>query len=232
MTRESDQTIEGARAWWARKRVVLGAILMVAALVVVVLVFLPRPQNRLGLGGSLKIDTDPGVDVYIGNKHVGTGPVELTWDELLGTPEHRPLATLIYHDAPVPSGESVGAITAEGLGGEGSQIIWTNNVHSASARSLTMASKHVLLRRPQGDLDLITVIDLALTTPTDSGRFLVPIRLRSANDSDEFVCGQPRGWTFHPDIKWITGLVHTSLTPPPDEFAEEIKEKGLWKPNP
>lgn len=107
----------------------VGLAAVVVAVVAVAVSLTTRPNNKLGLGGSLKIEADPGVEVYIGNKHVGTGRLELTWDELLGTPEHRPLATLIYHDAPVPSEESVGAITAEGLGGEGSQIIWTNNVH-------------------------------------------------------------------------------------------------------
>ena len=77
MTQEFDQTVEGAdqkqgsRGWRIAKRVGLGALLLIASLVVVVMVLYPPPENKLGLGGSLKIDADPGLDVYIGNRHVG-----------------------------------------------------------------------------------------------------------------------------------------------------------------
>ena len=65
------------------------------------------------------------------------------------------------------------------------------------------------------------------------GRFLIPIRLRSTNaDLDELVCAQPTEWTFHPDIKWVIGHVHSRLAPLPNEFAKEIGNKGLWTPKP
>ena len=109
MPQESDQTIgntkqrQPSRGWRIAKRVGLGALLLVAAFVVIMMVLDPRPQNRLGLGGSLKIKADPGVDVYIGNTHVGTGSLEVTWDDLLGTAERQPLATPISSDAPSPT---------------------------------------------------------------------------------------------------------------------------------
>lgn len=58
-------------------------------------------ENDLGLRGGLKIECDPNIDVYIGDRRVGIGSVELSWDELLGTSESQPLAVPIS-DAPSP----------------------------------------------------------------------------------------------------------------------------------
>lgn len=221
-----------SRVWRIAKTVGIGAVLLVTAFVVIMMVLSPRPENALGLGGSLKIEADPGVEVYIGNKHVGTGSVELTWDELLGTPELQPLATLISSDAPSPNLDGMGAITAEALGGKGSEIIWKENAHSTNSPSLAIVSKQILLRRSNGDLDLISVIDGELTARTKLGRrFLIPVRLRSTKDeSVEFVCAKAVSWTFHPDIDWVVGIAHSRPTPPPDEVADEIGKRGLWKP--
>jgi len=236
MSQESQQTIEqadqkqGSRGWRIAKIVGVGAVLLVTAFVVIMMVLYPRPENALGLGGSLKIEADPGIEVYIGNTHVGTGSVELTWDELLGTPELQPLAVPINHDAPSPSMEGMGAVTAEALAGEGSEIIWKENAFSTNSPSIAIVSKQILLRRSNGDIDLISVIEVELTARTELGRrFIIPVRLRSTKD-DEFVCAKATHWTFHPDIKWIIGNAHSSPTPPPEEFAEEIAKKGLWKP--
>ncbi|HUF62287.1 MAG TPA: hypothetical protein VMN36_09455 [Verrucomicrobiales bacterium] len=179
----------------------------------------------------MKIEADSGVDVYIGNKYVGTGSVELTWDELLGTPDLQPLAMAITSVVPPPSPDGMGAITAEALGGQGSQIIW-KQVGMTSIRPLPIACKQILLRRRNGDLDLISVIDGEFATHTASWRrFLVPIRLRAANDgSSEFVCGQAESWNYGPNNKSIDGIVRSRPTPPPAEFADEIAKKRLWIP--
>ncbi|MGE0375172.1 MAG: hypothetical protein AB7Q45_07115 [Planctomycetaceae bacterium] len=209
----------------------LGALVLFAALGAAVMVLAVRPENKLGLRGGLKIEADPGVDVYIGNKYVGTGSVELTWDELLGTPALQPLATAIFSVVPSPSTDGMGAITAEAIGGQGSQIIWKQS-GMTSITPLPIACKQILLRRQNGDLDLISVIEGEFATHTASrNRFLVPIRLRAANDeSSEFVCGQAESWKFGPNNKSIDGIVHSRPTPPPDEFADEIATKGLWIP--
>ena len=237
MSQESNPTERAeqkqpSRGWQIVKRVGLGAVLLVAALVAVVVTLIPRPENRLGLGGSLKIETGPDVDVYIGNKYIGTGTVALTWDELLGTPDLESLATPITNVVPSPSTDGMGAITADALGGEGSQIIWKQN-GMTSIRPLPIACKHILLRRQNGDLDLISVIDGEFATQSASWRrFLVPIRLRSTNtESSEFVCGHVETWRFGPNNKSIHGIVRSRPTPPPDEFADEIAKKGLWIPH-
>ena len=228
---ERSELEQPLRGWLIVVGVGLGALLLVAALVAVVTVLAARPENKLGLRGGLKIEADPGVDVYIGNKYVGTGSVELTWDELLGTPDLQPLATAITGVVPSPSTDGMGAISAEALGGQGAQIIWKQN-GMTSITPLPIACKQILVRRQNGDLDLVSVIDGEFATHTESWRrFLVPIRLRAANDeSGEFVCGQVESWRFAPNNKSIDGIVHSRPTSPPGEFADEIAKKGLWIP--
>jgi hypothetical protein len=203
-----------------------------AALVAVVIVLAVRPENTLGLRGGLKIEAEPGTDVYIGNKYVGTGSVELTWDELLGTPDLQSLVIDVSGAVPSPSTDGMGAITADAIGGQGSQIIWKQDGRT-EIKPLPIACKQILLRRKNGDLDLISVIDGEFSTQAESWRrrFLVPIRLRAANDeSREFLCGQTKSWNYGPNNKSIDGIVHSRPTPPPDEFADEIAKKGLWTP--
>jgi hypothetical protein len=216
---------------WPIVGVGVGAVVLVAALFAVVWTLIPRPENRLGLSGSLKIETGPDVDVYIGNKHVGTGSLELTWDQLLGTPNLQPLARPVTSVFPSPSTEGMGAVTAEALGGEGSSILWKKNGWT-SITPLPIACKQILLRRKNGVLDLISVIDGEFATQSASPRrFLVPIRLRSTKaELSEFVCGEVESWNFGANNQSIHGIVRSTPTPPPDEFAEEIAKKGLWIP--
>lgn len=236
MSQESEQTIERAdqkqeaRGRRIAKRVGVGAVLLVTAFVVIMMVLYPRPENALGLGGTLKITADPDVDVYIGDKHIGTGSVELAWDELLGTAELQLLTKPVTRDVPSPSVEGMGAITAEALAGEGSQIVWKKNGMTV-IRPLPIACKHILLRRQNGDLDLVSVIDVEFSARNHRSRFLVLIRLRSTKEgSTDLPCGQVETWRIGPKNKSLHGIVRTAPTPPPDEFADEIAEKGLWKP--
>jgi hypothetical protein len=223
--------MQPSRAWQIAKRFGLGVVLLVAVLVAVVVTLNPRPENRLGLGGSLKIETGPDVDVYIGNKHVGTGSLELTWDELFGTPDLQPLATPVTSVVPSPSTEGMGAVTAEALGGEGSSILWKKNGMTVNT-PLPIACKQILLRRKNGVLDLISLIDGEFAVQSASWRrFLVPIRLRSTKaESSEFVYGEAEDWNFGRNNESIHGFVRSRPTPPPDEFADEIAKKGLWIP--
>jgi hypothetical protein len=192
---------------------------------------MPRSENRLGLGGGLKIETGSDVDVYIGNKHVGTGLVEVTWDQLLGTPDLQPLAMPVTSVVPSPSTEGMGAVTAEAFGGEGSSILWKKD-GMTSIRPLPIACKQILVRRKNGVLDLISVIDGEFATQSASlRRFLVPIRLRSTNaESSEFVCGEVEIWNIGANNQSIHGIVRSRSMPPPDEFADEIAQNGLWIP--
>jgi hypothetical protein len=200
-----------SRGWQIAAGVGLAALVLFAALVAVVMVLAVRPENKLGLRGGLKIEADPRTDVYIGNKHVGTGPLELTWDELLGTPDLQPLATAITSVVPSPSTDAMGAITAQAIGGQGSQIVWKQNGMTVIT-PLPIACKQILVRRQNGDLDLISVIDGEFATHTESWRrFLVPIRLRAAKDeSRAFVCGQAESWNFGPNKDSEEGALDTA----------------------
>ena len=103
------------------KRILLGVIVVVALVVVVgavvQVVLAPPLSNELGMRGGFEVDVDPNVEVYIGNEFIGTGPVKVTWDDLLGPSKTRPLAIPIDTDAPSPRRScSFQAVSRDGLG--------------------------------------------------------------------------------------------------------------------
>ena len=251
MSQESDETVERAdqqqpsRGWRIVKRVGIGALLLIVAYFAVAIVLDTPHKNELGLRGGLKIEVESGVDVYVGNKHVGTGLVELRWDDLLGTAERQPLATPISSDAPLPRMEGMGGVTAEALADEGSQIVWSRQGMTAGAQNLEpiwCAWKQVLLRRQNGDLDLILVLDGEFRARTGKWRrFLIPIRLRSANEElAEYFSDSPSGGISSGGALIVPGTrirselwlrLRSKHEPPPNEFADEIAKRGLWKPS-
>lgn len=92
-----------SRGWRIAKQFVLGAlVVLVAVALLQVALDLPH-ENELGLRGGLKIESGPSVKIFIGDKHVGTGSVELTWGDLLGTSVIQPLAVPIKTVALSPS---------------------------------------------------------------------------------------------------------------------------------
>ena len=249
MSQESDHASNGAdqkqpsRRWLFAKIVGIGLLLVVIALVLIQVALDPPHENELGLRGGLKVEVDPSVEVYIGNKHVGTGLVELTWDDLLGTGEKQSLAMPINADAPSPTTGEMGGVSAETLSGEGSQIVWKRVGMSGSAQNLepiTFTWKQVLLRRPTGELDAVSVLDGEFRVQAGTWRrFLVPIRLRSTSGNTEYFPDTPSGGVSSarggivPATKLGSALwlrLQTKHERPPDEFADEIATNGLWRP--
>ena len=233
-----------SRGWRIAKQFVLGAlVVLVAVALLQVALDLPH-ENELGLRGGLKIESGPSVKVFIGDKHVGTGSVELTWDDLLGTSEIQPLAVPINTVALSPSMEGLGGVTAKALTNDDSEIIWHQNGMKGSAQNLepiTLAWEQVLVRRQNGKLDLILVLDGEFQAQTNSWRrFLVPIRLRSSNaESSVYFSDRPSGGMSSasggmiPRSKIGSSLwlrILSKHESPPDEFSDEIATNGLWTP--
>lgn len=123
----------------------------------------PPQKNELGLRGQFEAEVDPDVEVYFGSDFIGYGPVQVTWDRLLGTGSEDPLAIPINSSSPSPSHEGMGGISAEALAGRDAEILWTRPGMSGHGQFLggpfSFAWKNVLLRRAGGDLDLVSVLD-------------------------------------------------------------------------
>ena len=114
MSQEDHHGVEAAnqrqrsRVWRIAKWVCLGIIFVVVSLSLVQVALDPPAQNELRLRGVLEVEADPGVEVYIGEEFIGTGPVKVTWDDLLGTSKTQPLAIPLSADTPSPSMEGMG----------------------------------------------------------------------------------------------------------------------------
>ena len=238
-----------SRVWRIAKWVCLGIIFVVVALSLVQVALDPPAQNELRLRGVLEVEADPGVEVYIGEELIGTGPVKVTWDDLLGTSKTQPLAIPLRADTPSPSMEGMGGVTAEILAGEGSEIIWTKQGMSGRGQFLepfAFAWKQVLLRRSNGELDSLSVLDGEFFARAEKWRrFLIPIRLRSTNkEPNEYFFGPSGGAVSSPAGGPIpTRIIGTQLlvksggmwnSEPehlPEEFADEISKARLWSPS-
>lgn len=256
MTQEDHQGVEAAnrrqrsRVWRIAKMVCLGIIFVVVALSLVQVALDPPAKNELGLRGWLEVEADPGVEVYIGEDFIGTGPIRVTWDDLLGTSKTQPLAIPLNDDSPSPGMEGMGGVTAEILAGEGSRIIWTKHGMSGSGQFLepfSFAWKKVLLRRPNGDLDSLSVLDGEFLTRTGKWRrFLIPIRLRRTNqEPNDYFFGPLGGAVSSPAGGPIPTMIigsqllvksHKSYSQPeplPEELADEISKtgRGFWRPS-
>ncbi len=211
------------------KRVGIGIILLVVILGLVQVALDPPARNELRLRGRLEVDTDPGIEVYIGAEFIGTGPVKVTWDDLLGTSKTKPLAIPLRADTPSPGMEGMGGVTAEILAGKGSEIIWTNHGMSGRGQFLepfAFAWKQVLLRRPDGELDALAVLDGEfLTRAGNWRRFLIPIRLRPTDGApNTCLFGPVGGAVSSPAGGFIpTSVIGSQLL---------IKSGGMWNSEP
>jgi hypothetical protein len=220
----------------------IGILLVVVGFVVFQVAFDVPHENEFGLRGGLSIVVDPNVDVYVGDEYVRTGSIDLTWDELLGTPELPPLARSISNDAPSPHMNQMGGVTAEALAGENAEIVWARNGMAGKAHNyepIAFAWKQVLVKRQNGDLDYIDVLDAEF--PGRKGRwqrFLIPLRFRSTDESEVYFSDGPSGGISSRSSgiplqmgSFLRLRFSSKSEAPPDAFAEQINENGLWKPS-
>ena len=234
--------------FWTPKRILLGVVVIVLSVVavgaVVQVVLAPPLSNELGMRGRLEIVCGPSTEVYVGNDFIGTGPVTVTWDDLLGPSKAPPLAIPLNPNAPSPAEQGMGGVTAEALAGEGSEIVWTEQGMSGHGEFLggpfAYAWKKVLLRRANGDLDCLSVLDGEFPSRTGKWhRFLIPIRLRSTDEAagEQFFNssgGEIRSPSGGPIPTSIIGpqlLLKFTFKPeaPPQELAEQFTGNRLWR---
>jgi hypothetical protein len=164
------------------------------------------------------------------------------FEELLGAPEGsapgtaRPLAVTLPADRDEP--------TAEDLAGEGAQLLKRVPGNSSGSTMWVGCSyQECWLRRADGGLDHVVVFLLDWNRPGEPKRRLfLPVRPRPKT-SPAPDCFTPSGCRFSgsnpprfmrffgrsPNQMYVQWRLHA--VKPPDEFAKEVAEKGLWEPD-
>ncbi len=224
------------RRWFRQKSVGmirrLVVLLLGAGLVVFIFVWFGR---EVEVGGGLIIEADPDTRIYIGEKLLGTTQVTLAWAELIGDGRHKPLA--IELSSPASS------VTAEMLSGPGATVLEIQEARYGGWSTVSASPFGYLIRRADGQLDEVVAIiinwqpvmhRLPVMETLRPRRYLLPVRLRNGSGKIT-VFVNPRGsgspTEFLKDrvnkMKWSWTFSPGS---PPNQFAKEIKTKGLWEP--
>ncbi len=218
-----------------RARWIVVILLFIAVSVVILwIVFIQGsiPKNRFGVAGGLKLEGPAGMRLYVGDKLVGTGTIELSWDELWGG-DQPGLAMMLEPGA--------GPVTPEMLAGPGAVQLQVQPSGATSGANqhvaLDAAKETRLLRRADGTLDLVFVLAGKVTTSHHNPqRFRIVIRPRTGPlGKSGYVDSGGHGGSSRGAFMWIIpGATNQwwGFQPgePPKEFAEEIKQKGLWEP--
>ncbi|WP_425400899.1 hypothetical protein [Aeoliella sp.] len=174
-----DNPLEQSHRGWSGKLgvwLLLGAVITAFVVVTVIVLTAPLTRNELGVLGGLKIGANADTMLFVGDRHIGTGTVEVPWNDLLGAAGRPPLA--------VPESDGVN------LAGEGAELIWSqdgpNGAHRG-AQNVNYKFRQELYRRADGELDHLFVITCEFPD-TDSkwSSLRIPIRARKQADAGYF----------------------------------------------
>ncbi len=209
-----------------------------------------RAKGIPDVDGSVLIQAEPGMRVFVGDRLMGTGEVRLKWPELLSEEAGVSPATELPLTADL--------LTPETLGEPGSSGIINPFCSSKTVKvplgggDLSASSEEWLLRRPDGMLDQVYAIVLDWNPPFEEHRrLLVPVRVRRpAAEPPAFIFGlgggigysshggflsklfgkAPTEWTMSLDFhagNLPRGLVEDYKR---KGILEHYKGKGIWEP--
>lgn len=211
----------------------LGSLALMFGLVSLLVFTTPLTRNELGLLGGLKITAPEDTALYVGDRLVGTGTSEVSWNELLGATGRTPLAL-------------AGKSSTEAVAGADAQLLWSATGPTGVYRGVQDANygfSQALYRRPDGLLDHVILITCELPDE-DSGwsKLIIPVRARQAeNPSAEYF---PRPTTQaggnvsrgmipsrrdHATFELKLGVADG---PWPDEAKQYATGEHLWQPEP
>lgn len=230
---ESIPSPSRSRAWalW-----VLGVVLLLAVAAWLWFVWNQGPRNAYGLGGVLKLEAPAGMRLYVGDKLVGTGTTELSWDDIFGVEGQPGLAVMLQPNAGAAAEKLV----------EPNMVILDikrsgdTKVANNEGISLSAANERWLVQRADGQIDLVFVlIGSVSATHQQERHFILFIRPRFGPEGHSaYIEPGSHGGTSRGKVLFgvIPGKLdqHWQFMPaePPSEFAEAIKQKGLWEPKP
>jgi hypothetical protein len=186
------------------------------------------------VGGGLTIESYPDARIYVGDKLAGTGHVTFTWAELFGDmQQYMPLA--------VEMPEANASVTADLVSGAGAKVLNSDELGLGLSNSdlLRLSGHKNLIRRADGVLDAVIAFDFFWKPVNEPPRrFMLVVRIRNGT----ILCFETRGSvsSYSSEAGFVKVFGQSpikikedwkfSACPPPDEFAEEIKMKGLWEP--
>jgi hypothetical protein len=232
MTDQAEGYEDQDKPWFQEKSLWIIAAGVICLLVALVGIFSYVRMSQIpDIGGDLTLGADPEARIYIGDKLVGTGNATFTWAELFGDGKHPPLAI----EMPAPGS----AVTPEVLSGPGATFLLSEASSSGGVAEARYSSEKHWIRRSDGSLDhvFVFIIDCYLDRPR---RYVVPVRIRKGNPSVTyfFEGGSSMSVSSGPGFIKAFGRSPAEIkigrgfmpVPPPGQFAEEIKTKGLWEP--
>lgn len=163
--------LSGKFGVWA----LLGALALMFAAVSLLVFTTPLSRNELGLLGGLKVDAPDDTTVMVGDRQVGSGTVDVAWNELLGASGRPPLAISI--DSPLTDADLPAA-----LGRPQAKIVWRNDGPTGTHRGkqdANFAFRQVVLADGDGQLDHVFLIECEFPNGLSPWqRLIVPVRTR------------------------------------------------------
>lgn len=211
----------------------LGSLAVMFGLVSLLVFTTPLTRNELGLLGGLKITAPEDTVLFVGDRRVGDGKVDVSWNELLGATGRTPLAV---------SGQA----TAQSVAGKGAERLWTTKGPTGVYRGVQDANysfHQSLYRRPDGLLDHVFLIACEFPAEESDWRELViPVRARRAENpsSDYFPRPTTQGGgnvsrgmipsrRDHATFELKLGVADAAW---PDEANTHANGEPLWRPEP
>ncbi|MCO6047056.1 hypothetical protein NG895_24420 [Aeoliella sp. ICT_H6.2] len=146
----------------------LGAVFTAFALVTWIVLTTPLTRNELGLLGGLNVEASEDTLVFVGDRYIGTGKVEISWNDLLGAAGRPPLA--------VPGDKDTQ------LAGPDAELVWSQQGPQGANRGpqdVDYSFRQQLYRRADGQFDQLFVIDCSFPKAEGQWRqLLIPVRGR------------------------------------------------------
>lgn len=234
------QPLEATHRSWSGKSgvlVLLGGLGLMFALVSLLVFTAPLARNDLGLLGGLRVEAGDDVVVYVGDRRVGVGNVDVTWNELLGAAGRPPLVV------PVADAGSQSALAAA-LAGTEATVVWQEEGPAGTHRGeqdVNFQFRQVVLRRGGGELDHLFLVECEfVTSETEWQHVLIPVRTRKPDDvaAGYFPTARSQGG----------GNVNRGMIPsrrdratfelklsvgegaPPAELSDQPETAALWTP--
>lgn len=180
-TPENQDPLAGSHRSWSGKLGVyalLGAMLLMLGMVSMLVWTTPLTRNELGLLGGLRVAVGDQTTVYVGDRHVGFGTVDVSWNQLLGAAGQPPLAIDVD---PATSGIDWPDL----LGAPEADLVWQAAGPTGTYRGdedANFAFRQIVLKRRDGQLDHVQLVECEF--PKANGkwqRLVIPIRARQAD---------------------------------------------------
>jgi hypothetical protein len=235
MSYQADEFDDFKKPWYQKKSLWIIAAIVFCFLAAGVVIFTYVGMSRIpDIGGGLTIEADPDAKIYIGDKLAGTTSVTFTWPELFGDEKHPALAVELH--------DPNGTVTPDLVSGPGAKILDSQGTGRTGMLIIRVSGDKYMMRRADGALDEVFGYMFDWMPPDQRPRlFFLPIRIRK-REGNSTVCFNSTGTgtsaSSNPSFIKAFGRSPTevqeslkfSAGPPPRQFAEEIKTKGLWEP--